>query len=383
MSIIQQTNYLNVAKELAKTFALRADQIDAEGHFPYENFEDLKENGFLSLTIPKEFGGQGLNLYQFLQIQEVLAKGDAPTALSLGWQLGLLLEQAENQTWSKESFKRVSELVIKDKALINLLQTERATGSPSRGGIPTTLAVEAEDNWRINGSKSFASMAVALDYSIVTVDVNGTGRKGYVLIDHRLPGVRIEQTWDSVSMKATRSDDLILDNVLVPKNDLLFVEDTNNTLPKGWYLQIPAVYLGIATAARDYAMEFAANFQPITLSTPIIEVPEVQRKIGEMELELFKCREILYSIARKWVAEPENRGDMNASLQSVKHIVTNSANTVVDLAMRIVGARSLSASCPLQRHFRDVRAGLHNPPTDDAIVYNVAKNAIKQMSILN
>ncbi|WP_077065138.1 acyl-CoA dehydrogenase family protein [Gracilibacillus massiliensis] len=378
MTIVSENSrsYIEDVKKLAEIFAGRANQVDEEATFPYENFEEIKESGLLSLTVPKEYGGSGINLVEFLQVQQQLAKGDGPTALSLGWQLGVILEQAENRNWSKANFEKVSRLIVEEKALINLAQTEKATGSPSRGGIPTTIAKKEQNGWRINGAKSFTSMAVALDYSIVTVDVNQTGTKGYVLIDHSLPGVKVKETWDSISMRATKSDDLILENVFVSEDALLFEETPQKPFPKGWYLQIPAVYLGIAEAARDYAIEFASNFQPITLPHPIKEVPEVRRKIGEIELELVKAREVLYGVATKWVEQPENRSQLGAELQAAKHIVTNSANTIVDLAMRIVGARSLSAKNPLQRHFRDVRAGLHNPPTDDAIVYNLAKNVL-------
>jgi alkylation response protein AidB-like acyl-CoA dehydrogenase len=122
------------------------------------------------------------------------------------------------------------------------------------------------------------------------------------------------------------------------------------------------VYIGIAQAASAYAVQFASEYSPNTLPGPIKDVPEVQRKVGEIELEIFKAREVLFSVARKWVLNPNNRLHMNHELAAVKHIATNSANRVVDLAMRVVGARSLSEKSPLQRYFRDVRAGLHNPP---------------------
>ncbi|WP_102349146.1 acyl-CoA dehydrogenase family protein [Bacillus sp. Marseille-P3661] len=371
----QQQLLLEQAEVLAAAFKERAAKIDAKGTFPYENFEDIKRNNFLALTVPQEYGGSGINLYDYLLIQEKLATGDAPTALSLGWQLGVILEAAESRNWKEESFAKLCDLIVNEKALINLAQSEQATGSPSRGGIPTTTATKENNGWRVNGRKSFTSMAVALDYSIVTVDINSTGKKGFILIDHQLDGVSIEETWDSIAMRGTKSDDLILDNVLVKDDALLVVEDIKKPSPKGWYLQIPAVYLGVALSARDYAVTFATNYRPTTLPGPISEVPEVRRKIGEIELELFKAREVLYSVARKWVDYPDQRHLLGSELAAAKHIVTNSANVVVDLAMRIVGARSLSAQNPLQRHFRDVRAGLHNPPTDDMIIYNLA-NAV-------
>ncbi|MCM3719552.1 acyl-CoA dehydrogenase family protein [Fictibacillus phosphorivorans] len=374
-----QTNIekiLKQAEELKEIFSTRADAIDSEGVFPYKNFADLKNANFLSLTIPKEYGGKGLNLLEYLQVQEIIAQGDAPTALSLGWHLGVLLEAAENRHWQGSTFEKVSTNIVRNKALLNLAQTERATGSPSRGGTPGTTAKKVKDGWRLNGVKAFTSMAEALDYSIITADLDYTGTKGFILVDHNLEGISIKETWDSISMRGTKSDDLVLNDVFVKEEDLLFVEDGKSFTARGWYLQVPAVYIGIAAAAKDYAIKFASDYSPSTLPGPIKDVPEVRRKIGKIELELFNARQVLYSVARKWVEQPEQRINMGKELAAVKHIATNSANKVVDLAMKIVGARSLSASNPLQRHFRDVRAGLHNPPTDDAIVYNLADSVL-------
>ncbi|WP_165389305.1 acyl-CoA dehydrogenase family protein [Fictibacillus sp. BK138] len=283
-----------------------------------------------------------------------------------------MLEAAENRHWQGSVLQRVSSNIVQKRTLLNLAQTERATGSPSRGGTPGTIAIKEEHGWRLNGIKAFTSMAEALDCSIITADLNYTGKKGFILVDHKREGVSIKETWDSISMRGTKSDDLVLKDVLVEEEDLLFVEDDRSSTTRGWYLQVPAVYIGIAAAAKDYAIKFASEYSPNTLPGPIKDVPEVRRKIGKIELELFNARQVLYAVARKWIEQPDQRIKMASELSAVKHIATNSANKVVDLAMRIVGARSLSASNPLQRHFRDVRAGLHNPPTDDAIVYNLA-----------
>jgi alkylation response protein AidB-like acyl-CoA dehydrogenase len=97
-----------------------------------------------------------------------------------------------------------------------------------------------------------------------------------------------------------------------------------------------------------------------------------------MDLELLKARHVLYSVAQRWDTEPDKREGMGGELAAAKHIAVNSANKVVDLAMRIVGAKSLQKSNPLQRYYRDVRAGLHKPPMDDAVISLLAKQALQQ-----
>lgn len=96
-----------------------------------------------------------------------------------------------------------------------------------------------------------------------------------------------------------------------------------------------------------------------------------------MELLILESKNFLYSIANKWDESDEvTRLTMGPELGAVKLSVVNKALEVVDLAMRIVGARSLSQKSDLQRYYRDVRAGLHNPPMDDMIIMQLAGKSI-------
>ncbi|MBM7097798.1 MULTISPECIES: acyl-CoA dehydrogenase family protein [Alteribacter] len=375
MAIADTIPILRKAEELSKTFSDRAAYYDENNLFPKENFNDLKQAGFLALTVPKQYGGEGLTLRQFLEFQELIATGDGATALSLGWHLGVILEAGEKQNWRGRAFEQLCRKVVNDQILLNQAATESITGSPSRGGLPSTSAVKKDGGWVLNGTKSFTSMAVALDYSLVTARISGTDTKGTFLVDHRLPGVGVRETWDTISMRATKSDDLYLDHVHIKGEDLLFTH-SGKPSPESWYLQVPAVYLGIATAARNEAVSFAQSFSPSTLPGPIKDTPEVQRKIGEIDLELFTCRHVLYGTVDKWEQKPEKRPESASELAATKYVVTNSANRVVDLAMRVIGARSLSRTSPLQRHFRDVRAGLHNPPSDDIVLVNIGRKGL-------
>jgi alkylation response protein AidB-like acyl-CoA dehydrogenase len=180
-------------------------------------------------------------------------------------------------------------------------------------------------------------------------------------------------------MRATRSDDILLDNVEIEEDALVEILGASkvNQPAQGWLLHIPACYLGIAIAARNEAIQFAKTYQPNSLSHPIAEVPEVQRKIAQMDIQLMNARHFMYAIADQWDHYPEKRTEMKEELAAVKYTATNTAIHVVDLAMRIVGGQSLFADNSLQRYYRDVRAGLHNPPADDITVSIVAKRALQ------
>lgn len=61
-----------------------------DGAFPYENFKDLQEIGYPALTVPKEDGGAGIPLDELLTYQQIIARADGSTALSIGWHMGII-----------------------------------------------------------------------------------------------------------------------------------------------------------------------------------------------------------------------------------------------------------------------------------------------------
>jgi len=372
---------LQIMQKLADTFRHRAERVDREGSFPYENIAELRSSGYTSLTTPRLYGGQEISLYEMVRLQEVLATGDGSTSLAIGWHVGTMKNLCEKNEWDEEVFRRLCEDVL-GGALINGAATEPATGSPTRGGMFQTKAVRSGDAWIIDGRKTFTTLSPVLDYFLVNVTVEDQGRAASFLVPRSSEGLRIEETWDSVAMRGTGSHDLILDGVRVHDTHLVEWLDAGSRRASGWLLHIPACYLGIAQAAQSYAIQFAHDYKPNSLKGAIIELPNVQTKIGEMELELMRAREYLYAIAKRWdESDDTTRQTMRPALGAVKMTVTNAALKVVDTAMRVVGAHSLSLSNPLQRYYRDVRAGLHNPPMDDMTIQLLARTAITRETV--
>jgi alkylation response protein AidB-like acyl-CoA dehydrogenase len=381
----REAGIASLADRLAMKFAVRAPKHDIEGSFPFDNFTDLREAGYLKLTLPKKYGGDELSLYEMLLAQERLARGDGSTALAVGWHMSLLLSLRYTNRWPEELFARFSAEVVKNGAVINHFASEQATGSPTRGGKPQTTAVKVDKGWLINGRKTFSTLSPIVEHFTISAGIEGNNEIGEFFVRKGL-GVSIVETWNTVGMRATGSHDVILDHVFVPNDEVISLSGTEKQRQiddgGGSLLHIPACYIGIAYAARNFAVDFAKNYKPNSLPGPIAELPRIQQQIGEMEVDLITARTLLYSVAERWDADPEGRIALKPDLGLAKYVATNHAITIVDKAMRIVGASSLSRNLPLERMYRDVRAGLHNPPMDDVILQSLARRALQENSIV-
>ena len=278
----------------------------------------------------------------------------------------------EQHLWEQDMLDAFAE-EVKNGALINRAVSEAETGSPTRGGRPATHAVKTGDTYVLNGVKTFTSMSKALTHFIVGAYIEAEDQIGFFLVPRSTPGVEIADNWNVVGMRATESHDLVLNDVHVPLDH--FVEVRGQRKPNGWILHIPSTYLGIAQAARDYAIDFAKTYHPNSIEGSIGELPTVQQNIGKMESLLLSARHFLWSTARGYSNLSEDTPIWNETSAS-KVLVMNQGLDIVDLAMRIVGAKSLEMDRPLQRYYRDIRAGLHNPPMEDMAYTNIAKSVL-------
>lgn len=369
--------WIDKLQKFEEKFKSSSAEIDELSVFPIENMKDLVALGYASLTLPSELGGEGFSVYDMVLMQETLASYDANTALSIGWSLGVVGEVFENKLWTNEKLDFFANEVL-NGALVNRSVSEAHTGSPTRGGRPGTTAIKKGDTWVINGRKTFTTASPILSYFLTSAWIEEKEKVGFFLINRDLNGVSIEETWDVVSMRGTSSNDLILTNVVVQESDLVELpEFVSGGKINGWLLHIPATYLGIAQAARDYAVQFANTHSPNSLNGSIAQLPNVQQLIGEIDLELTKARFVIYGAASCY-DNKDTKHLLTNEVSVAKHIVTNSAITIVDKAMRLVGAKSLQRTNPLQRYYRDVRAGLHNPPMDDMTIKKLALTALQE-----
>ncbi len=376
----RQAHFIDLGRRMGAIAAEQADAHDRDNTFPFDTFQALRDSGYLAMTVPVEFGGPGASPLEVMLAQEELAKGNGSVALGATMHLGAMGGLADSRSWPTALLERIFHEVLTEGALINGLASEPELGSPSRGGGFRTTARAVDGGYVINGRKTWSTLSPALAYGNVLLTVierDGEETRGALLVPMATDGVRIEETWDNLAMRATGSHDVVFENVFVPE-DLRLPQQKG--LPasgvSGWNLLGSAVYLGIAQAARDFAVDFAKHRVPAGLGKPIAELQNVQHRVAQMEIQLLQARSVLYGAAELWDKHPGQRADLGWQFAAAKYTVTNHAIDITDQALRVVGSVGLQKRFPLERYFRDVRAGLGNPPMDDVALTLIGKHAL-------
>ena len=385
-----QRRAVALADELAARFAERAGEHDRAGTFPFENYADLHEAGYLKLVVPREYGGEGADLLTMVLAQERLARGDGATAMAADMLVHIIGRMAEARPWPEPIFAAICRSIVDEGALINSAATEPEMGSPSRGGMPATRARRVESGWRITGRKQFTSMGPALRYIVTSValppDTDAPdGATANAIVQAPAPGLSLVDTWsESLSLRSSGSYDVLLDDVFVADEWLVDRRPvaanpapSKPAAPAAWFsLTLSAVYLGIGQAACDTASAYARERVPTALGKPIAELPGIQRRVGEMTVTLGAARAVLHDTARAWVERPELRPELAPQIAAAKYLCTNAAIGATDQALRVAGGFGLTRALPLERYFRDARAGLTHPPADDAALELIGKAAL-------
>ncbi len=378
MNYTSTTNIIALAQQLATDFATRVEEADKQAKLPAEDVKALTESGYLLMSVPREYGGMGLTLRECVAAQLELAKGSTSSAMVAGMQIHMFGNVSENRPWPEATFERICRDAVAG-GLFNTAASEPTLGSPSRGGMFETYADHTDSGWIVNGHKSWTTGGKHLTHIVVRLSIGDDS--GVILIPANLAGVEWVETWgDGLSLRASDSHNLYFKNVHVPEENLLELGKRDDKTPNAWFPMIMAsVYLGTAMAARDAVIEFGLERIPTALGKPITTLPKIQRQIGEIDTALMAARALLLEVAGQWTGDERSKGQF-PRIAAAKHMATETANMVTDKALQIAGGTSLTRDLPLERFFRDTRAGLMQPPSGDTALEIVGRGAIEQLT---
>jgi alkylation response protein AidB-like acyl-CoA dehydrogenase len=356
-----------LSEELLHRFAERCAGYDRDNRFFHEDFEDLRQAGYLTLPVPKELGGGGLNLAEMCGEQRRLGYFAPATALGINmhvYWLGLVAD-----LWRQGD--RSLEWLLKEAVegeVFNAGHSERGNDLPAL--LSTTKAERVAGGFRFTGHKMFCSLApVWTRYGLhgLWADAEGGPKIVHAFLPRSADGYRIIETWDTMGMRATRSDDVMLDGAFVPDKYVARV------VPAGgadafvlglfaWALMgFANVYYGIAQRAIDLAVPEVKKKTSVAVSRNMAYHPELQHSIAEMMLAFDPIGPHLDSVAEDWSAGVDHGAAWPAKLVSAKHHAVEACWRIVDNAMEVSGGAGMFRTNALERLFRDARCGRFHP----------------------
>ena len=353
-------------------FAPRAKGIDDEASFSVENYKDLAAEGFLTLTVPKEFGGHGFSLGEYAMVGAEIGKYCGATALTFNMHNSSMM-------WSRFMYE-LPNLTDEDRAAFAPLRERQFRRAVKEQGIYSQPISEAGQNWtskpaqtwcrkvdggwKINGFKKFASLAGYCDYySIVCTEhfegVEPRHEDTMIFVVHKdAPGLSVTGSWDPLGMRGTNSRDLVLKDVFVTEEDLMMPRGIFiKTLPHWPHMMatLSPTYMGVAQGAFDFTVAYLRGEVPGQPPADRRMFGTKRITVGKMYAKLASMRALWWQVFMEAQGMPSKAQVMR--MYAAQFNVMEGVQEIAALAIRTCGGQSMLKSLPLERMYRDSRCG--------------------------
>lgn len=342
-------NATEIARALGRDFAARAADYDATDSFAAENFREIREAGLLSIGVPAELGGGDASYRELCGMLRETARHCSGTALALAMHTHPLA--AAVWRWRKGD-KGPVEGLLKRVAAENLMLLSTG-GNDWLGGSGT--AEKTEGGYLFSGRKRFVSGCEAGDILMTMA------REGDTVLHAGVPmkskGVRIEQTWRTLGMRASGSQDVVLDKVFVPEAAIAVRRPAGVWHPFfhlvsviAWPL-IYSVYRGVAEKLRD---------ETVTLAMRKRQDGDTLQLIGALDTALAAA----VAAHEQMVAlgETATPGEaVTSTMMTLKRVMTEQMLEAASIAMDAAGGSAFYRAAGIEKLFRDIQAARYHP----------------------
>jgi alkylation response protein AidB-like acyl-CoA dehydrogenase len=322
------------------------------------------------MSVPKEFGGLGMSLAEVAQITRTLAYHAPATALALNMHHYWVGLTADLWRAGESSLDWLLEAAGQGEVF--------AAGHAESGNdfpvlLSTTCAERVDGGYRFNGRKAFGSLTPVWNY----LGINGMDASEpdapkivHAFAPRETEGISIKETWDVLGMRATRSDDTILDDVFVPDKYIARVVPAGAAGLDHFVLGIFAwalinfgnIYYSLATRIRDLTVEMVQDKSSLGMTRSMSYHPMIQCGVAEIVLQLEGVEPQLDTVARNWSSVTEHGPEFTVPIVAAKYNAVETAFRVADRALDISGGFGMFKKNELERLFRDSRAGRFHPP---------------------
>jgi alkylation response protein AidB-like acyl-CoA dehydrogenase len=374
-----------LSEDLLERCAQRAAGYDRENRFFLDDFEELREAKYLLAAVPRDFGGLGLTFVELCREQRRLARRSAPTAL--GVNMHLLATGIAADLWRKGDSSQVWVLEEAARGAV-FAYGYSESGNDLEALYSSSKAERVDGGYRFFGHKHFGTLTPVWTwlniYGADTADPEGP-KVVHAVMPRDTSGYRIVETWNTLGMRATSSQDTLLERAFVPDR---YVIRTRNpgfggadefilTLFARFEPTIANIYIGLAERARDLAIERIKKKTSVAQMTRSMAYhPGVQHTIADIVIELEGMIPHADRIAEDWTNGVDHGEMWPAKLVALKYRCVEAAFRAVDLAMDVSGGRGMFKGDELERLYRDVRCGRFHPANAMTVHEVIGKSAL-------
>lgn len=360
---------LQLPQDLLERCRERAPGYDRDNRFFQEDFDELKAAGYFMMTVPREFGGYGMRLHEVAQQTRQLAYYAAPTALACNMHHYWVGVAAD--LW--RAGDRSCEWILQDAAAGEIFAAGHAeSGNDQPLLLSTTKAERVPGGYRFTGRKSFGSLSpVWTRLGIHGMDTSNPKEPKIVhaFAPRDTPGITIKETWDVMGMRATCSQDTVLDNAFVRDRHIARIVPAGAAGIDHFVLGIFAwallnfgnIYYGLAQRIRDLTVESLKTKTSLGVTRTMAYHPAVQYKVAEMQLALSAVEPQLDAATTAWSSTDQHGPEMAPLIVSAKYNAVETAWKVADIGMELSGGFGMFKKSEMERLFRDCRAGRFHP----------------------
>jgi alkylation response protein AidB-like acyl-CoA dehydrogenase len=373
-----------LTQEMLKRFHERAPVYDRENRFCQEDFDELAAAGYLKMAVPTEMGGLGMTFDEIMRETRTLAYYAPATALCVNMHVywtgvALSLHQSGDSSL--------------DWILEEAAAGEVFAAGHSEAGVTvpvllsTTTAEKVDGGYKFTGRKGFGSLGpVWTRYGVHGLDASDPENPKIVhgFLERDADNWEIKETWDVMGMRATASDDTILNGAVVPDKYIGRIVPPGAAGVDEFILAIFAwaltgfanIYCGLAQRVTDLTIESVTGKEAVGVSHSMAHHPEIQHKVAEMVLELEAIEAQVDRMGAQWTEGVDLGPYWVVRIVGTKYNAVESAWRLVDLAMDISGGWGMFKKSELERLFRDCRAGRFHPANSNLTHELLAKGVL-------
>lgn len=374
-----------LTEEMLARFASRAAFYDQKNRFFEEDFEELRKAKYLLLPLPSEFGGPGMTLAEVCREQRRLAYHAPATALAVNMHLYWIGVAAD--LWRRGDVSL--EWVLREAANGEIFAAGHAeSGNDVPVLLSTTKAERVDGGYRFTGQKHFGSLSpVWTRFGLHGMDTSNPAQPKIVhaFMPRDTAGYTIKETWDVLGMRATCSDDTVLEDAFVPDRYVARIVPAGAAGIDPFVLSVFAwalmgfgnIYYGLAKRALDQSIRSAKSKGSLALSRSMSYHPEVQHTIAEMIIELESIEPHLEKVAEDWSNGVDHGPRWPSKIFAAKYRAVEGSWRVVDLGLDVSGGQGIFRSAGYERLVRDARLGRIHPANSFLTHEVVAKTALE------